>query len=294
VATTFGQFGTVAYDHVLIPLDGSKFAAEALETAAALAERFGAALHAISVAGDEQDADRLRTTLPEIVRAGGDSASAQVVVGDDPVTEILRRAQQLDPCLVCLSTHGRGRIAGAVIGSAARELLQRSPASIVAVGPSARQPSFVYDWPAPLTVPRLVACVDGSAPSEAVLTVAAQWATTLDMELSILTVSEPLPPPLRPDTTQRRRHGPDGDADAYVAQLAAQLDSPDRNVTAHVAYDPLSPARGVQAHLGPHPAGLVAVTTHARTGMQRLWFGATAASIIQAATVPVLVVPIPT
>ncbi len=153
MATTHGHDSTVAYDHVLIPLDGSKFAEEALETAAALAERFGAALHAISVADDEQDADRLRTTLPEIVRAGGDSASAQVVVGDDPVTEILRRAQQLDPCLVCLSTHGRGRIAGAVIGSVARELLQRSCASIVAVGPSARQPSFVYDWPAPSPCP---------------------------------------------------------------------------------------------------------------------------------------------
>ena len=62
-------------------------------------------------------------------------------------------------------------------------------------------------------------------------------------------------------------------------------------VTGVVAFDPISPAEGVRVHL-EEGAGLVAVTTHARQGLRRLRFGATAADIVRISDAPVLLVPL--
>src|SRR5919202_1961316 len=109
---------------------------------------------------------------------------AHVVVGDDAAPAIAATAADLGSTLICMSTRGRGRIAGAVVGSVARSLLQTAREPIVVVGPFADRPSpFGSPPPVPLSVPRLVACVDGTPPSESMLPVAGAWADTLGMSL---------------------------------------------------------------------------------------------------------------
>ena len=49
------------YRHVLLPLDGSEFAAAAVPTAQVLAERFGAELHGVSVAETPGEVEKLRS-----------------------------------------------------------------------------------------------------------------------------------------------------------------------------------------------------------------------------------------
>src|SRR5690606_9700999 len=107
------------YRCVLVPLDGSAFASEALGIASALAQRFEVPLEAVTVATRGAKVDVHETLAPR--RASG--AELQVVAGDDPAEAILRHAEGLAPCLVCMSTHGHGRIAGSVLGSVARDIL---------------------------------------------------------------------------------------------------------------------------------------------------------------------------
>jgi nucleotide-binding universal stress UspA family protein len=282
------------YRQVLVPLDGSEFAKVAVRTAGALAERFGAELHTVTVAESPGDVEKLRSHAAHALGLqGAGDERVWVVVGDDPAVAIERRAAELSPCLVCLSTHGRGRIAGAIIGSVARSLLQATRQPIIAVGPFADRPTpTVPQPPAPLSIPRLVACVDGRSPSESVLPVAAAWAQRLGMSLTILTVAEPTPPPVHPGATWRRHHGPDEDADAYIRRLGEQWKGTAPAVDTHVVYDPIGPAEGLHPYLVDNPAGLVAVTTHARTGLQRVVLGASAAAMVHWSTVPVLVVPV--
>jgi nucleotide-binding universal stress UspA family protein len=283
----------VRYDHVLVPLDGSPFADAALGTARALAARFGAELHAVVAADRGEEADRLRT---HALGALGDGAEGRihVVLDGEPVQAIETKAAELGSCLVCMSTHGRGRITGAVIGSVARAILQRSDEPIVAVGPIADRPGlFGSASPEALSVPRLVACVDGSPASASLVPVAAGWASELGMSLTILTVAEPVPPPLRAGASWRRGFGPDGDPEAYVAGLADEWRGVVPDVSTHVQWDAISPAEGVGTYLDDHPAGLVAVTTHARSGWERLFIGAAAAGIVRASIAPALVVPLP-
>jgi nucleotide-binding universal stress UspA family protein len=283
----------VRYRYVLVALDGSKFAAAAAHTGRALAARFGAELHTVSVAEHADEVEVLRSDAAAVL--GPDSAPehVHVVVGDDPAAAIAETAAGLGSSLVCLSTHGRGRVTGAVVGSVARSLLQGTQEPIVAVGPFADRPRpFSSTAPVPLSVPRLVACVDGSPPSESLLPVAGAWADALGMSLTILTVAEPAPPPVRLDATWNRRHGPEEDADSYIRRLGEKWKGVAKEVNAQVVYDPLSPADGLRTYLEQHPAGMVAVTTHARTGLRRVLLGADAANIVHASTAPALVVPL--
>jgi nucleotide-binding universal stress UspA family protein len=294
--TTDGQ--AVTYRHVLVPLDGSPLGAHALPTARALAERFGADLHVVSVAGNDSEADRLREHARSELGGPNAGSRVEVVVADEPVEAIERRADQLGSSLICMATHGRGRAVGSVVGSVARSLIGRSQAPIVAVGPFAeRPPEFVSrkspaPLPVPLSVPHLVACVDGSPSSEAVLPVAAGWSVALGMSLTILTVADPALPPLDHGDSWERRYGPDGDAAAYVAGLVREWKQHVPRVEGEVVDDPIGPSSGVKAYLDQQPAGLLAVTTHARQGWRRLLFGAGAAGIVRVSDVPTLIVPL--
>lgn len=282
----------VAVDHVLVPLDGSELALAALPTARALAARFGARLHTVSVARDATEAPRLRSLAAAALGVGLDDPQLHVVVGDDPAASIVGQAEQLDRSVVCLSSHGRGRLSGAVIGSVARSILQRTPRPLVVLGPNADRPLWfpVRSWPEPLSVPRIVACVDGSRASEAVLPVSAGWARALGAELTILTVVQDTPEPLRP-REPAEHYLPTGDPQTYLEELVGRWRTSAPEVTVVRQADPLSPASGVRAHLEEAPAGLVALTAHAREGWSRVALGAAAADITYASTVPCLIVP---
>lgn len=285
--------GELRLRQVLVPLDGSEFALRALPTARALAERLGADVHAVSVAGAGSDAARLRALASAALGIDDGDERVLVVTEGDPSDVIARHAEELGSCVVCLSTHGHGRLRGAVVGSVARSVLQRASAPLVAVGPMADDPGWTprpRSWPEPLSTPRLVACVDGSGTSEQVLPIAAAWASALGMSMTILTVADDEPPSIRHD--QRVRYGPHSDPQPYVDDLVDQWRGRVEQVDGEVVRDPIGTARGIGRHLDQRPAGLVAVTTHARSGVQRVLVGATAASIVNASVAPCLVAPV--
>jgi nucleotide-binding universal stress UspA family protein len=280
--------------NVLVPLDGSEFALRAMPTARALARRLDAQVHTLSVVWSAKQADRLRALASGALNVDMDDDRVVVVSDTEPADAIKRRALDLDPCVVCLTTHGRGRLRGVLVGSVARSLLQRSPDPIIALGPMADNPGWSprpRSWPEPLSVPRIVACVDGSDTSEQVLPLAVRWARALRMSLTVLTVVEDAPPPIRPELSDRR-YGGHVDAQHYISDLVEQWRDGGVEIDGEVLRDPIGPGDGIRLHLDERPAGLVAVTTHARSGVQRVLLGAAAASIVHASTAPSLVAPV--
>jgi nucleotide-binding universal stress UspA family protein len=279
---------------VLVPLDGSELALRAMPTARVLADRFGAQLHTISVSTAGDEASRLQALAAAVLGVDIGDDRARVVPGDDPAKMIAAHAEELDDCLLCMSTHGRGRLSGAVVGSVARSVLQRSREAMVVLGPIADNPGWSPrpgNWPEPLAVPRIVACVDGSETSEQVLPLAAAWGRALGMALSILTVITDAPEPIRPER-HRSRYGLGVDPQSYIDALVKQFQGRVDDVDGVVVRDPINPADGIRTHLSQRPAGLVAMTTHARSGMRRALLGAEAARIVYASDVPCLVAPV--
>ncbi len=288
----------LSFDHVLLPLDGSSFAAAALPTARALADHFDAELVTISVASTQRETARLRRRVAKSLGEDVPRSGVDVVVADEPAAAIDARARALGSCVVCMSTRGRGRVAGTMIGSVARAELTQSVSPVVAVGPQAdRPPSLVgrpqrrrpTNWPAPLSIKRLVACVDGTADSETVLPVASRWALALGMRLSIVTFVDEAANVAGVEAASL--FGP-REPRAYVDDLAARWSAVVPEVVGEVVWDPISVASGVRAHLEAEPAGLVALAAHGRSGLERLRLGATAADIVRTSTAPSLVVPL--
>jgi nucleotide-binding universal stress UspA family protein len=111
------------------------------------------------------------------------------------------------------------------------------------------------------------------------------------MALTILTVVEDVPGPIRPEL-HRGPYGAEIDAETYVGTLVERLRTQVAEIDGVVVRDPIGPASGIRAHLDHRPAGLVALTTHARSGMQRVLLGAQAAGIVNASPVPCLVAPV--
>ncbi|HEX5615742.1 MAG TPA: universal stress protein [Acidimicrobiia bacterium] len=279
---------------VLVPLDATRFADAAIPTARALAARFGATVHTVSVVVSDFERDRIRAQGARALDTDPTDPRIHVEVDSDVAAGVHRCAARLDESLICLSTHARGRVGGTLIGSTARDIIERARRPVVVAGPLVVDPDpDDRSVAAPLGVDRLVACVDGTTGSEAGLRVAAAWAHALGMKLTVVTVAEPCPPPLRIGAPWRRHHGPQEDADEYVRRLAETwaLEAPGLDTV--VVYDPIGVGPGLRDHLEEHPAGLVAVTSRLRDRVPHLVLGSGAADIVHASNVPVLVIPAP-
>ena len=181
-----------------------------------------------------------------------------------------------------------------MIGSTARDIIERSREPVVVAGPFVVHPDPEDETAIrPLGVDHLVVCVDGTPASERGLPVAAAWAHALGMKLTLVTVAEPCPPPVRIGAPWRRHHGPNEDADEYVRRLGEQWALAAPGLDTFVVYDPISAAAGMKDYLAAHPTGLIAVTSHLRDRFAHMVFGSGAADIVHTSTAPALVIPAP-
>jgi len=122
--------------------------------------------------------------------------------------------------------------------------------------------------------------------------VVARWAATLQMSVAVVTVAAEVAAPLVAGGVRASGGFGPVEPERYVAGLATAWATDGVEVTGEVVRDPIGVASGLRQHLGRAPAGLVALATHVRTGLERVRLGATAADIVRTSTAPVLVVPV--
>lgn len=137
---------------VLVPLDGSAFAAAALPTAASLADDLGAELVLVRVdttpydvkAGDAQEArpvsevqlylrdmsQRLKDRWPNL-------SVSWLVESGDPADGIAAATADRNAALVVMATHGRTGLPRSALGSVAGRVLQHGNAPLMLVHPKA-------------------------------------------------------------------------------------------------------------------------------------------------------------
>ena len=71
------------YNTVLVPLDGSQLADGAMPTACALATRFGATVHTVTVVATDLDRQRIRGKAADALGTDSDDAHIHVEVDTD-------------------------------------------------------------------------------------------------------------------------------------------------------------------------------------------------------------------
>jgi nucleotide-binding universal stress UspA family protein len=272
---------SVSIREVIVPLDGSEFALRAAGPARAVASGLGASVTYVHVvhsaaAPDAEEALRAKMAPPE------PSAGWRVLVGDDAGLAVGEYTDETSGAFVCMSSHGRGWPSSVLIGSAAAVVLAATEQPLLLVGPACQE-----GW---VLGGRLAACVDSDAGSEAMLSTAAMWSTALGAPLSVVTVAEPAPPALRRGHTHRH-HGPPGDPQVYVDELAGRLAGIPEPVNGEVIWDPIGVSDGLIGWLGSDPGGLLIVSSHGRRPRADTPLGRTALHVVHRSTVPVLVVP---
>jgi nucleotide-binding universal stress UspA family protein len=140
---------------LLVPLDGSELAAEALQSADLLTESFGSTLTLLRVVqpppyplyGDgyvympydpEAELARARQYLEEQaarIGAGGKPVNTQVAVGE-PARVIGEIAREQDVDVVVMATHGHGGLSRLILGSVATATLRHTTAPLLLVRPT--------------------------------------------------------------------------------------------------------------------------------------------------------------
>jgi len=261
------------FTDILVPLDGSSSAERALGPALDLMRRTGVPLRVLSRAlpADEEELTEYLAGVAD--RFAGDTDIETLVVDRDSIPDAIAEGIDLRT-LVCMSSHGRGGLARAMIGSVAEALLRTLFEPALVVGPHVPEGR-------PLDG-RVVACIDGSAESERTIEPARRWAQMLGAPLWLVEVVDP-------DAAAELARTSDVFETAQVARVAGRAGGVDGWDVLH-GTDPAG-ALADMAGSGGEPTAVLVMATHGRTGWDRVRLGSVTASTVHAAAAPVLVVP---
>jgi nucleotide-binding universal stress UspA family protein len=223
-------------------------------------------------------ADRLR---------GRSLSCESAVTAGDPGDAILSEADAKDADLIAMSTHGRSGLTRWVLGSVADKVVHRTmkPLLIVRARDAREHP--------PATVNRVLVPLDGSPLSLSVLPYVEDLAATLGASLVLFNGVPPLDVYPGAETTAARVGNVIDDlleqGRAFLAQVEAEIEARGKTqarsvVTIGFAVDEITRvAEEVNA-------GLIAMATHGRSGVDRWVMGSVADGVVRRSSLPCLLV----
>lgn len=297
---------------ILVPLDGSAFAEQALPVATALAARRDAPLHLVSVyqpfvpieatrAYDRRLDDERREELRGQLQARAESLAAAVPGGvthadlehTDVAAAIIAEGERVGASLVVAATHGRGGLQRAWLGSVADALIRRAPMPVLLVRPREEEGT---EAPAP-TAPfrRVLLPLDGSERAEQAIAPALSLAATEGAKVRLLRVVKVPPTRVDPEQTFWTPLERDAIEEQRAAAMTYLEDVRRTKVPASVDVDTSvvlhsSPATAIVTQAEAWGADLIAMSTRGLGGLERLVAGSVADKVYRAASVPTLVV----
>jgi nucleotide-binding universal stress UspA family protein len=294
---------------IMVPLDGSTFAEAALPAAFELARRNRSTVHLVRVhepqapvAGPEgaaiydpaleQELELKGRRYLDVMLAwtnGDDRARAVTAYLHGPVTECLNtyvRDQAID--LVIMTTHARGGVSRALLGSVADGLVRRSLAPVLLVRPD-RQAA-----PASETAPifrRVLLPVDGGPAGDRMIEYAAAVAGAAGVEYTLLRVVSTGGGTVRAALPHR---GEDPGSRVQRATVRSTLDAKARALAARgLVVRPQvvvenDAADGILRYATENGFDLVAMATRSRGGLERLLLGSVADEVFRKAETALL------
>ena len=274
---------------ILVPLDGSDLAEQALATAVTIARRRGLAVRLVHVhlphAADPIHIEGLpvvdehlhsqrnlhEQTYLERVRdrvASGVAASIAILHGH-PAAALAQDARASGAHWIVMTTHGRGGLERAWLGSVADELVRVSPVPLLLVRP---QVGAAPALPRTILVP-----LDGSPLAEGILEHVLLLARgDSGCEIVLLEVA----------TDEEGGTGRE-EAERYLDGVARRLTAVGARVRTRVEVAD-DAASAILESVRSQNADLVALATHGRSGLVRVALGSVADKVVRGATVPVL------
>jgi nucleotide-binding universal stress UspA family protein len=286
---------------IMVPLDGSRLAEQALPLARTLAKTLDAELLLVSaVAPSEQYATYADAETAGMLAEAGRLASEQylgtqerqlavdgfrvgtAVASARPHMAISSLCDRERIDMVVMTTHGRSGVSRWTMGSVADKVLRTTNTPLILIHPSA------HGTP-PDVIRRVVVALDGSELAEAALPMAQRVAKSLKSSVHLVRAVVPsavvfgaeyLPgtlPVLEEMETEAVR---------YLKDVSQRLQSNGFTVTAEVRTG--IPAEVILAEAN-QPGDIVVMSTHGRSGVDRWFLGSVADAVVRHGDIPVLV-----
>jgi nucleotide-binding universal stress UspA family protein len=296
---------------ILVPLDGSEFAEVAIPPALSIASRAGASLellrvhelytlhdpHACWIPYEPDEDARFRANeqayldvTAKRLQTGASIHVTSTLVDGLIEDAILESARTRLPDLVVMAIHGRGPLGRLCFGSVAEKfLLQRSaPLLLVRRGkpPVGQRPEPAFK--------RILIPLDGSQVAETVLEPAVALGTLSNSEYTLVRVvpasrfldgfAVMADPNAIDEGCEQRK----AEARGYLDGVAARLLDKGLRVQTRVVVG-RSPCAAILDDVRAGHVDLIAIATHRRSVLQRLFVGCVADGVTTHSTVPVLV-----
>jgi nucleotide-binding universal stress UspA family protein len=253
---------------LIVLVDGSKSADRALTSAQRLAAHLGSCDIVVMTASTDPD-DRRRDHVDRVVSEATETRIRAEFVCGEAAASVVRMAEECSDPLVCMTTRGRSRLTAPLLGSVATDVVRGIDTPVLLVGPHCE-----HDWwhyPA-----KLVTCWAGED-SNAILAPARQMSDALGMELWLESVVHPLDIQASVDPRQE------------FAGALANLSGDVEDIRTVVLQDD-DAARAIVSSAQEIPATLIAMTTHAGTGIELAVMGSVTTDVVRQIPCPVMVV----
>jgi nucleotide-binding universal stress UspA family protein len=300
---------------IVVPLDGSKLAEMALPhaVAVALANNFGLTLLRVAVSSapittapwgavpppnawddwveeEREGHNYLQSVAERLHPFGFDVHTLMMENESGPASGIISYVEQHpEVTLIAMSTHGKSGLTRWVFGSVAEKVLHASPIPLLLV--RSTQDDELPDMITPADYRSLLVPLDGSVFAEQALDIAGDLAGVLKAKVTLVSAIPDLPlatelvaPPavVVPVTDETSILA------NYLAENRGKLLAKGLTVETKLEYGP--PAEAILRVGDVVDADLIVMATHGRTGLPRLWLGSIAMKVVQASSLPVLLI----
>jgi nucleotide-binding universal stress UspA family protein len=247
----------------VVPLDGSDFAEHALGVATGMARACGGEIEVLTTpwyARVEEPTAYLEKVAAEIT----DVPVRTILNRDHAPVDAIKMAAAEPGRVVCMTTHGRGRLRWAILGSVAEEVVREVDGPILLVGRHC-----ATTWPSGSR--RLVVAVDGTDPEPPVLADSLTWAKGFGLDVEVAYVA-----------------GDAAEAPPAIDAIVASFEAAGIRVEKTILHGSHAAGALADAATGSE-ADLIAMSSHAARGIDRLALGTVTMSVVSTAPCPVLV-----
>ena len=299
------QSQVMAPKHILVPLDGSEFAEQALQAAEALCTAYECRLTLLTVKQKESFLKSIHFSLTfkgrrlsingeretylqkieKSLEAKGIEVDHTIRTGE--VAESINGlVKEIGVDMVVISSHGRSGVSRLLLGSVANQVLQQATCPIMVIHP------IEGVTPAVPKFKKLLVTLDGSEFAERVLPYVK---ASVIFESVVLLISVPQVPEAEMygavvnEIRELREHA-ETEAKEYLEGVSTNLQKAGVNTTVIVTGS--RPAQTIASIAQKEKVDVIMMATHGRGGMDSLIIGSVAERIVQNTDCPVFLVPI--
>jgi nucleotide-binding universal stress UspA family protein len=280
------------FNRILVPLDGSRTAEEALPLAEPLFHvespridllrvipleiREGVPIHRGEILQRRDEAREYLDRVAVRLRDRGADVEGAVRLGM-PADEILKFAAFTEVDLIVMTTHGRSGVRRWIMGSVAERVMRITEVPMLVRKSFEEAPT---QPPGPFK--KILLPLDGHREAEQVLPYAEALARAYGSEVLVATI-------LRPDESVAAMMGPPV-TEQYLQDLCGRFR--ERRLTAAAVLRHGEPSVELRDLIEREKPDLVAMTTHGRTGLSRWVHGSVAETVLRSVTTPLFVLRI--